>query len=267
MGRKRGKNSAGDARLRRRIHGCSKKVIGVAAAAVVVAALFIALAWRACGEQTENDPGDAVETEETDVPDEDASQATGATEKATLPEIEDSDSLTLSSVYTSTVLNPDGGGEYVENVASLEVTNSSELYLKAATLTGTMSDGTEAAFQIHDLPAGAMAEIFDTKNQSIDTDAVCISLICTSEEYLDADEDLLMAGSLQITASGEDAVITNIGTATLKNLTVIYHCDMAGQYFGGTSCTITIDSLAAGESYTLTDITLMGAVAVVRIFP
>ncbi|MCD8230373.1 MAG: hypothetical protein LUD14_00870 [Clostridiales bacterium] len=181
-----------------------------------------------------------------------------------LPEIEGSGSLELSSVYTSSILNPDCGGEYAEEIASLEVTNSSDSYLISATLIATMSDGTEVNFAVYDLPAGATAEIFDTENQTLDSSVTCTSLVCTSEEYID--EDVLLSDSIEMTVSGSDAIITNTGDSALTSLTVVYHCDMAGQYFGGTSYTITIDSLTAGGSYTLSDSTLMGEVAVVRIY-
>jgi len=181
-----------------------------------------------------------------------------------LPEVEESAALTLSSVYTSSIPNPDCEGEYAENIASLEVTNSSDNYLVHAALTATMSDGTEVYFTVSDLPARATAEIFDTENQTLDSDVTCTSLVCTSEEY--TDEDVLMSDMIEVTVSGSDAIITNMGDSGLTNLTVVYHCDMAGQYLGGTSYTTMIDSLAAGESYTLSDDTLMGEVAAVRIY-
>ncbi|MCD7805149.1 MAG: hypothetical protein LUH03_08395 [Oscillospiraceae bacterium] len=210
-------------------------------------------------ETNENTDGDETGEDEVEAETETESDAESA-----LPEVQESSSLTLSSVYTSSILNPDCGGEYAEEIASLEVTNSSSNYLVSATLTATMSDGTEVNFAVYDLPAGATAEIFDTENQTLDSGVTCTALVCTSEEYID--EDVLMSDTIEVTVSGSDAIITNTGDSALTSLTVVYHCDMAGQYFGGTSYTITIDSLAAGESYTLSDSTLMGEVAVVRIY-
>ncbi|MCD7734764.1 MAG: hypothetical protein LUH48_06520 [Clostridiales bacterium] len=239
--------------------GCSRAplivlVILLLAALVAVGFWF----WARSGTDETADPEATDQTAETG----EADDAAG-TEESTLPEIEETSSLTLSSVYTSSILNPDCGDEYAEEIASLEVTNGSDSYLVSATLTATMSDGTEVHFEVSDLPAGATAEIFDTENQTLASGVTCTSLVCTSEEYIE--EDVLLSDTIEVTASGSDAVITNIGEDDLTGLTVVYHCDMAGQYFGGTSYTTTIDSLAAGESYTLSDSALMGEVAVVRI--
>ncbi len=195
-----------------------------------------------------------------------AETETEAPAEVSLPEVENSDSLTLSSVYTSSILNPDCGGEYAEEVASLEVTNSSGQYLVSAELTAVMSDGKEVQFVVSDLPSGATAEIFDIANQSMDSGVTCESLECTSEEYLEG--DMLMADTIAISSGDSDAVavLTNTGEEDLTGLTVVYHCDMAGQYFGGASYMTTIESLAAGESYELIDETLMGEVAVVRVY-
>ncbi len=248
-----GSSSAHNRRKRRnRAHALLILVVVIVAAVVVIALLIrhrsrVAEAGDSLYTETEADSADD-ENESDDI----------------LPEIEDTDSLTLSSVYTSSILNPDCGGEYAEEIASLEVTNSSDQYLLSAELTAVMSDGTEVIFSISDLPAGDTAEIFDTGNQTLAEDVTCTSLVCTSEEYLD--EDVLMSDTIEVRADGSDAVIANTGGSDLTELTVVYHCDMAGQYFGGASYTIKIDYLAAGESYTLSDSTLMGEAAVVRVY-
>ncbi len=222
---------------------------------LVAAALIAAALWLWLGGGEEEQPGETGQSETSD---------TAQAESSALPQVEQSAGLTLSSVYTSSILNPDCGGEYAEEIASLEVTNSSGSYLVSAALTATMSDGTEVFFRVYDLPAGATAEIFDTENRTLDSSVTCTSLVCTSEEYIE--EDVLLSNTVEISVSGSDAVITNTGSSALKNLTVVYHCDMAGQFFGGASYTISIDNLAAGESFTLSDSALMGEVAVVRIY-
>ncbi|MCD7765490.1 MAG: hypothetical protein LUH53_03100, partial [Lachnospiraceae bacterium] len=213
--------------------------------------------------------GDAAALTETAAEAESGDSAGTETEDSTeesLPEIANSDSLTLSSIYTSSILNPDCGGEYAEEVASLEVTNASDQYLASASLTAEMSDGTAVQFVVSDLPSGATAEIFDTANQSLASGVTCESIECISEEYLEG--DMLMTDTIEITSeeSGAVAVLTNTGEEDLTGLTVVYHCDMAGQYFGGASYVTTIESLAAGESWELTDDTLLGEIAVVRVY-
>ncbi len=227
----------------------------VIALIIVIAALVIVGVWVWAGggsDKAAQENGDR-QTAETG----------GATENA-LPEIEGSSGLTLSSVYTSSIQNPDCEGEYAEEVASLEVTNHSGSYLVSAALTATMSDGTEALFEVYDLPAGATAEIFDTENQTTASGATCTALVCTSEEYID--EDVLMSNTISVAVSGSGAVITNTGESELSGLTVVYHCDMAGLYFGGTSYAVTIDNLEAGGSCEFTDDALAGEMAVVRVY-
>lgn len=228
---------------------------------IAIAVLIIVGVWFLTTSGTDEAAGsnENSQTQETG-----NSDSTDGEIESTLPEIEESSSLTLSSVYTSSIQIPDCGGEYAEEVASLEVTNSSERYLVSAALTATMSDGTEVLFTISDLPAGATAEIFDTENQTIASGVTCTALVCTSEGYIG--EDVLMSDVIEVTVSGSDAVITNTGDSDLSGLTVVYHCDMAGLYFGGTSYTVTIDNLAAGESCELTDDELAGEIAVVRIY-
>ncbi|MCD8230980.1 MAG: hypothetical protein LUD14_04010 [Clostridiales bacterium] len=262
MSGKREQRRGGKHQKKRRCKAPLIIVLILIAAVLIVAALWF---WARSGTGEAAESSENNQTAETDeIVDSSADMEDEVEAESSLPEVEQSISLTLSSVYTSSILNPDCEGEYAEEIASLEVTNSSDSYLVSATLTATMSDGTEVLFEVYDLPAGATAEIFDTENQSMDSGVTCTSLVCTSEEYID--EDMLLSDTIEVATSASDAVITNTGTDDLTDLTVVYHCDMAGQYFGGTSYTITIDSLVAGESYTLSDNTLMGEVTVVRIY-
>ncbi len=209
-----------------------------------------------CGSSAEGE-------EETTVSASSPEEETEAATALAYPEVEDSASLSLSSVYTSSILNPDCGGDYAQEVASLEVSNLSEHYLLSATLLAVMSDGTEVTFVLADLPAGARAQVFDVANQSLSDGVSCVSLSAVSEEYLDG--DVLMSDAVAIAYSGADAILTNVSDETLTNLAVVYHCNMDGDYYGGVSYTVTVESLEAGASYTLSDDALMGEVAVVRI--
>ncbi len=263
-----GKRNVSGKNRRRKSRGKTKAILAVliivAIIAVIVVVVFTRTGDKSGGSDTET-VSNTLENADSDGDTEESSDSASEDDTDdTLPEVQQSSSLTLSSVYTSSILNPDCGGEYAEEIASLEVTNSSDQYLLSAELTAVMSDGTEVIFSISDLPAGDTAEIFDTGNQTLAEDVTCTSLVCTSEEYLD--EDVLMSDTIEVRADGSDAVIANTGGSDLTELTVVYHCDMAGQYFGGASYTIKIDYLAAGESYTLSDSTLMGEAAVVRVY-
>ncbi len=93
----------------------------------------------------------------------------------------------------------------------------------------------------------------------------CTAVTSLGEEFA-SESDVLWADGVTATQSGSDVVITNTTDQTLETLRVVYRCNMDGQYIGGISYEITIEGLAPGESFTVTDDSLMGEVAVVRIY-
>lgn len=178
--------------------------------------------------------------------------------------IQNSEGLTLSSVYTSSIPNPDCGGKAANEIVSLEIQNDSQRYLRDARLTATMSDASAAHFLISDLPAGAIVEAFAVENTSLAAGVSCVSVSCDSEEFLEG--DLLMTDRLTVTAGDTGAVLTNIGGDPLENLTVVYRCDMGGRYFGGISYETTIVNLAPGADCEISDPALFGKLLVVRVY-
>ncbi len=178
-------------------------------------------------------------------------------------EIKESEHLVLGSLYTSSILNPDGGNVYAEDVASIEVVNTSDKYLLRAELTAAMSDGSTITFVLEELPGGGVAEVFDPSNRALAADAVCQYIACVTEEY--SDEAPIPEGLL-VESLGAGCRITNTGETRLTNLKVVYRCDMGEQYFGGIAYEITIEALDPGASYQIVDDSLFGAVSVVRIY-
>ncbi len=188
-----------------------------------------------------------------------------SSEDTNLPELKNTTGLSLSSVYTSSIPNPDAGNESAEEINSIEVTNTSTEYLVSAEITAVMSDGTEAKFVIQDLPAGTKTEAFDVNNHSQTIPEECKSIKVTSEKY--SSDEMMMNGQITVTNLDDYTVeIVNTGDSTLENLKVVYHGQMGTEYFGGTSYEIEIGSLDAGATYTLTDETLLSGIAVVRVY-
>ncbi len=179
------------------------------------------------------------------------------------PAVHSAQHLSLSSVYTSSILNPDCSGEYGESVASLELTNTSQQYLLHAQLRAVLSDGSTLDFSLHDLPAGAVAEVFDTANTPLPEGLTCERIECLAEQYLDGSP---IHPDISISYTDTGTVLTNIGTDTLSDLQVVYRCDMGGQYFGGISYTVTLGALAPGANTLVTDAELFGAAYVVRVY-
>ncbi len=176
------------------------------------------------------------------------------------PNIGKSEHLSLSSVYTSSILNPDCKGEFSEDVVSVEVTNTSDRMLLSAELRAKMSDGTSVIFKLRDLPAGGVAEVFDTSNATLGKGVSCISIECVSETYLDTVP--IMTGIELI----DGHTVKNNSEKDLTDVKIVYRCSMGDRFFGGIAYEITIESLDAGESFEVTDSGLFGEVAVVRVY-
>lgn len=108
----------------------------------------------------------------------------------TLPE----DGLEINALFSSGIMNPDGGNMPVEGLASLEVTNTSGRYLTGAAFTVTLEDGTVLRFQVNDLPAGERVIAFSTDNAVYDG-AACAAIAAETEF---ADGGQLMEGSVSV---------------------------------------------------------------------
>ncbi len=178
-------------------------------------------------------------------------------------EIQNSNSLSLSSMYTSDLDNPDCGNVYAEGIPTIEVTNSSEQYLLSAEFSAEMSDGSTRIFRAADLPAGATVEIFESENHILEGDVSCLDIVSISEEYMDMPG---LPEGIIIEPAGQTSIITNTRQETVQNLTVVYRCSMGEQFLGGVSYEVKVDSLAPGESYIVEDGTLLGEIAVVRVY-
>ncbi len=173
-----------------------------------------------------------------------------------------SEHLELSSVYLSTIPNPDADNEYAENIASIEVKNTSKQYLKEAELVAEMSDGSKIYFEIKDVPPGEIAEVFDTENHSLSETIDCLNIGCVSETYSENDS---IPNGIKLEASGSGMIVTNHSGSDLSNLKVTYHCAMGDRYFGGISYITMIESLNNGTSVEIVDNNIMGEVSIVRI--
>ncbi len=228
------------------------KILALVATAVLITAV------AGCGKNTVPASSDLKDVAES------VSGSVGSGMPSSIPEIENTQGLHLSSVYTSSIINPDAANVEAEDIGSLEVTNQTQQYLNHAELVANMSDGTVLHFIIEDLPSGAKAEIFDTENQSINMNAVCDSVTVTEEIYSDQSNPLNTVLDI-VNSDDYTVVITNNGDETLYNLNVVYHGQMEDAYFGGRSFQTTIDSLGVGESYTLTEENLYSGIGVVSV--
>ena len=195
------------------------------------------------------------------------SSSTGSTQAAngvSLPFEVTGVQLTVRSLFQSTVLNPDANGAAGEDVASLEVENTSGRYMKSARLTVELQDGTTLEFLVKDLPAGKAALVFEVNNTRLAKDAVCAD-ISAAADY--GPDDPMPADMLAVEANGTTVTIRNLTDETLQGLTLVFKCLLDGDdvYFGGASYTRQIDSISPGKSATLeVDECYLGTACAVR---
>ena len=166
-----------------------------------------------------------------------------------LPYQFDDGKLEMESVFSYAGPNPDNNGEEGDNIAAIQMKNCSDTYLASAQITVTAGDGTKLTYQVEDLPAGKTVTAFEIKNQEL-PDKLTIHKIDAKTEY--SDDVSLHEDALTITTEDMNIGLTNISQEAIQNMTVIYHDVMDDEYFGGKSYQKTIESLAAGESTTVT---------------
>jgi len=155
--------------------------------------------------------------------------------------------LAVNSLFTSDVPNPDEDDEPVTDLASLQVTNIGNQFLKRADITVILQDDTELTFLVTNLPAGKSLFAFDVNSTSVEnTEYQSISSVA---EWLAEGEQL--PDGLAITVDENLITITNNSGSDMTNLTVTYHCLMDTVYYGGLSYTKTVAALPGGKSAAL----------------
>lgn len=161
----------------------------------------------------------------------------------------DDGSLTVLSLFPSAVSNPDCGEEMGEDLASLEIQNTSGRHLTRAEIDILLMTGESLHFVIEDLPAGMNVWAFDTSNQSIAEDAVCSEITCTAEYEA---ETPLVPDVLEITAEESLVTVTNLTAEDIPDAEIAFRClfdDLL--YYGGRTWTYATGPIPAGGSVTL----------------
>lgn len=166
----------------------------------------------------------------------------------TFPYVLEEGRLEITSLFQSSIPNPDKGFEEGADLASVELVNKSGEYLKKADITLTLEDGTKLIFQVSDIPAGKTVWAFDMANTTMEAEMKCLEIQCEAEfdKAYDGWE-----GQFHVNAEAATAEVTNLTDQEQTDIKVIFHCVMEGVYFGGTSYEYSIDKLAPQESAVL----------------
>ncbi len=171
--------------------------------------------------------------------------------------------LIVESLFQYSGFNPDCGDEEGENIASLSIKNQSEEFLVSARITATLTDDTEIAFEVKDVPAGQSLMVFSFENISYEMSNKCKLITCTAEF---AEGSANMEDKISVEVQETTVILTNLTDEELTNLNVYCHCLLDDAYFGGLTYSYPVEVIEAGGSFTLqAEECYLGEAEVVRI--
>ena len=193
----------------------------------------------------QTDPGTQDTTQPADQPD-----ATDDPTEATIPVLElpysmEGGKLTVDSILQFTGLNPDRQNEEAEDVAAIQLTNTSSEHLASLTVTVVTTEGATATFKAYDIPPGMGAMVMSPDNSPIESNPDCAQITCEAE-FLP--QSPLAADQLLISVMGTEITVENISGKDLSQITLYCHNMLDQSSYGGATIVYEIDSLPAGES-------------------
>lgn len=155
--------------------------------------------------------------------------------------------LTANSLFPSSIDNPDFNGEYGDDIATLEIVNTSDEFLQEAAITVQLADGTTIPFAITNLPAGSTVWAFAANNASIQIDPACTDVACTAGFTAGMP---VLADQVSFEVHETEVTLHNLTSTPLTNLSVGCHCLFDGVYFGGVTYHYSVNTLPANASST-----------------
>ena len=199
-------------------------------------------------EQTEPEQTDPPETRplQTDPPETEPMQTEpSAGEPELFPVLLEDGMLTVQSMFLYSGINPDAELAFGENIAGLQVMNTSDLHLREAELTALLEDGTALTFLVEDLAPGMSAMAFSLEHGSLKDIAQCVDVY----GYAEFEEgDPLRLDLVELRIDGVEITVKNVSGEDLTDLTIFCHGLLDGSNFGGKAYAYRINSLSAGAS-------------------
>lgn len=231
---------------------CCGKKEEISSIASEASSLALVSPSDASQESIADDPSEAEEIQETE-----------PVQGIAFPYALDDGKLLVTSLFQSSIMNPDCDLAEGEDIATLEIVNQSEEYLSLGSFEVTLPDGQVLRFTAAEIPPGAKVWAFELDNGSIETEAPCIALTVTSQY-----ETRQMPEGIAVEVDGTDVTVTNQTGQPVTNLTVYYHDRFDDVYFGGLVYTILIDEIPAGGAKTIdANDCFLGDAEVVRVSP
>lgn len=171
--------------------------------------------------------------------------------------------LTVRSIFTYSGMNPDADWAFGENIAGIQLTNTSDEYLRRAEITAVLADGTVLTFLAEELPPGKTVMAFSQEHQLLADPDSCEDIYGDAEFIAG---DAAASGLVQLEVAGTEITLKNVSGRDLNDLNVICHGLLDDSCFGGTAYRYTIPSLRAGESTVIHAADcLLGMAEVVRV--
>ena len=170
--------------------------------------------------------------------------------------------LTIHSLFPYSGMNPDAGLEFGEDIAGLQLTNTSDEHLAFAELTAVLDDGTELCFRVEDLPPGMSAMLFEPEGRTLDGDLSCVDLY----GFAEFEEDPMQPELVAVSVDGIAVTIYNVSGRDLTDLRVACHGLLDGSCFGGITYIYDVASLPAGAVTVINAVDcILGEARVVRV--
>ena len=156
--------------------------------------------------------------------------------------------LTVQSMFQFSGMNPDADLQFGENIAGLQLVNTSDRHLTVAELAAVLEDGTILSFRAEDVAPGMTVMAFSLEHGSVEDPDRCVEVY----GYAEFEEgDPLHSDLVEIQVEGVEITVKNVSGMDLTNLDIICHGLLDGSAFGGRAYTYRITSLASGGSTTV----------------
>lgn len=170
--------------------------------------------------------------------------------------------LTVHSLFPYSGMNPDARLSFGENIAGLQLTNTSDEHISLAELTAVLDDGTELCFRVEDLPPGMSAMLFEPEGRTLDGDRYCVDLY----GFAEFEEDPLQSELVAVSVDGIAVTVYNVSGRDLTDLRVACHGLLDGSCFGGITYIYDVASLPAGAVTVINAVDcILGEARVVRV--
>ena len=181
--------------------------------------------------------------------------------EAAFPIVLEDGKLEVESLFQFSGINPDAEQQQATDAAAIVLKNTSDEYLKTATVRVVLRDGSERTFVVCDLPAGAAAIVFDVDNSVLSASDACVDIV--SEAVF---ETVGSSDGISCSVDGTEITLENVSEEDLTQIEVYCRNVFNDEYFGGVAYKYTIESLAKGESTTIiASDCILGIADVVRI--